>query len=1089
MENYKDYFKGWITDKGKEYTELRNLYEMADADFDNRFTDKPEEKDESSVGEGAGCASHPNNKLGSFAKHLANFTKNLETLDKNWTSYQKNDSLRKMAHLAKANLLLREGQYRGEHFLDPQEQYRQACIVLEQEYEPGKRDFLNLMLQLHLGKYFCATAKHNQRSDYLRALDEFTEIRRTLEDGADYRLNLWQTHIWLEANMQLGLTLRYLYRLKEAKLCFLHMLVQLTRLRSGHISINPDLDRYIADAKLPVDMTQRLSANDSIYDGYLVETLVQLGIAYQKSRDYDIAQDICAAVLKKDHNNIDAANNLGVCLRKQKVETSFLDHARKNRLSVSGNTDSAYFSQKYSEIFKNLGRRGNRFARLRSIKCKIHDSLSDKDALLQELRDMLDGNPSDHEVCLLQGLLLQAQGDLEASQEILIDLYKKAPRISKGTIGLKSYYNIADNLLRQGKFHDAKMFYIKIQEDCTKPVNICLARNEKDENSRLTAALRLEDLPPGDLLAEINEGWCLMNLGDYEGAKECYEAILSRYQEQPHRLIHTNKMKIYNNLGECLLHLASLSNDRKLLEEAGKILMQVLEEEEYNSTANRHLGYYYQLKSRRDEKNTKSDLWQAMEHFQQAQLYDPNDVYAHAGWVSAATEALQKADVFSSAERSDLIRRIENKLKYSSGSYPIKSCAKFASFIQKMEAAQKNGTYDKDRLDTMYRSLARIRVSEKEEGYGQFLHFMEDDVFRRLEATKRGRLLVALFHLYSQIIEIKDLCRFTPRTDVSGKEFLIPVHYTKLNTLKLLLGDSPTAPGKLRLWNTIYMNDSFEGECFMAMMELAEKMRIGLDRQDGSVRERMRKYFPYLGRQNSRNGSLSPINKNIYVTSFSEQTNDIYMWVPYGDDAKGCAITFSDDFFDIRKSKDDLTDVSCYSDMDYPLYKIQYLDENCLEKLREGKYDQICQGDGISKNILQILRIMEEIWETIYDLEERMNVNKADDGQDSSSGSLPETNLIQNFVSGCLNEIRFLIKGSEYAHEGEVRMFHYTYEPKIDTASFAIPRLYVEVDRRIQIKEVKLGSKISEAQANEIVSWLTKTNTVERITKSERHYK
>lgn len=1089
MENYKDYFNGWITDKNSpsKYEELRHLYQMADWDFDNRFTENPVERSETAPAhKSTGHDTSSDERAKAFAKHLENFTKNLKDLEKNWSSYQGDEELRKMAHLVKANLLLREGQFRGEHFRDPQEQYRQACTVLEQEYEPGKPDFLNLMLQLHLGKYFCATAKHNQRSDYLRALDEFTEIRRTLEGSPTGQLNLWQTHIWLETNIQLGLTLRYLYHLKEAKLCFLHMLAHLTRLLHDRIAISPDLDRYIAEARLPVDMTKRLCGTPSIYNGYLVETLVQLGIAYQKSRDYDMAQDICAAILKRDCDNIDAANNLGVCLRKQKVETSFLGHSG-NDIPPSDKTASFYFSQRYEDIFENLGKRGNRFARLHSIKCKIHDALSDKDALRQELQDMLNGSPSDHEVCLLQGLLLQAQGELEASQEKLIDLYRKAPRISKGTIGLKTYYNIADNLLRQGKFHDAKMFYKKIQEECTKPVSICPTKNEEDINPLLTAKLRLEDLPPGDLLAEINEGWCLMNLGDYEGARVCYEAILTRYQGQTRRLIQTNKMKIYNNLGECLLHLSSASHDGVLLDKAKEILLQVIKEEEHNSTAHRHLGYYYLLKSRREE-NKKEDLMQALAHFQHSQLYDMDDVYSHAGWVSAATEALQNEEYFSQEERAGLIYRIENKLKYSSGTYSIKSCAKFASFIQKMEIAQKNGDYDKDRLDTMYRSLARIRVSEKEEGYGQFLHFMEDDVFRRLEATVRGRLLVALFRLYEQITKIKDLCRFAPKTEAASGEFQISVHYTKLNTLKLLLGDSSAAPGKLRLWNTVYMNDSFEGECFMELMEIAGKKCMETDNQTESVRERIRKYFPYLGRQNAGNDSLSPINENTYVTSFSEQTDDLYMWVPYGDDAKGCAITFSDDFFDIRKSKDDLTDVSYYSDMDYPLYKIQYLDEKCLKKLKDGKYDQISQEDGASRNILRILEIMSDVWKTIYDLETRMGGNKAAHANESLN-SLWETNLIQNFVAGCLNEIRFLIKDAEYAHEKEIRMFHYTYEPKIDTQNFSIPRLYVEVDRRIQIKEVKLGSKISESQVNEIVSWLTKTQAVEHITKSERHYK
>lgn len=141
MENYKDYFRGWITNCDKEYVELKNLYDMANADFDNRFKDSlsarandagsinspqtaPSDKIQKGIPEG----------LDSFTKSLNNFTNNLEILEKNWNSYQKSDGLRKMAHLTKSHLLLREGQYRGEHFLDPQGQYQQACILLEQEY-------------------------------------------------------------------------------------------------------------------------------------------------------------------------------------------------------------------------------------------------------------------------------------------------------------------------------------------------------------------------------------------------------------------------------------------------------------------------------------------------------------------------------------------------------------------------------------------------------------------------------------------------------------------------------------------------------------------------------------------------------------------------------------------------------------------------------------------------------------------------------------------------------------------------------------------------------------------------------------------
>ncbi|WP_286154038.1 hypothetical protein, partial [Sporofaciens musculi] len=56
---------------------------------------------------------------------------------------------KKMLHLTKGNVLLRYGQYMGEHFYDPSEYYHQACIILKQIYDPDSDDFLDLMLQLN----------------------------------------------------------------------------------------------------------------------------------------------------------------------------------------------------------------------------------------------------------------------------------------------------------------------------------------------------------------------------------------------------------------------------------------------------------------------------------------------------------------------------------------------------------------------------------------------------------------------------------------------------------------------------------------------------------------------------------------------------------------------------------------------------------------------------------------------------------------------------------------------------------------------------------------------------------------------------
>ncbi len=1080
MEDYKRYFTKWLerrpdkaSEKYRALQRMQEMYDRAEEGFDNRFED-------------------PNN-----FNMVEDCNESLKKLEAEWKVYQQDPELKKMAYLTKGHILLRKGQYQGEKFFDPQDCYQQACIVLRQGYDPKGTDFLNLLIQLTLGKYFCATAKHNQRSDYRRALDEFREVRKKIEDSREGRFSDWDTHLWLDASVYMGIAERYLYRLKSAKIQFLRiirLILEMSRnelfgngkfsaLGSG-VFINRSLDAYLASLKTEDGLKDRLGRNLRLHEGYLIEALVQLVIAYQKSRDYQIAQDICVTILKADRDNIDTANNLGVCLRKQGIKERLREYGRSDKNQYGFQTgDSFYFDYTYERIFHELAGKGNRFARLHDIKCNMYEGKKAPEEVRKDIEELLKKNPGDQEVRLLEGLYYQRQEKLETSQKILKTLYLEAPHVAKGTISLKAYYNMAVNLLRAGNFREAIKYYERIQEECTKGAE----STETEEENCAIPGVRLEDLPRGDLLAKIDEGRCLMSLGDYERARECYEAIKTQYKGMDDRVRPENGMKVHNNLAECLLHLAAGSSRRwELLEEAQKELLPVYIEDPNNPIVNRHLGYFHKMKSRLalPGESRKEEINAALEHFEKAELYSYNDVYVNAGWVAAALDLLRKTEL-SREERQELIQKIENKLIYSSGLYSIRACSRLASFIKILEGEQ---DYDHKKLEKMYRSLARIRLYEEEEGYNQFRYFMENDIFRRLKATKRGELLVSLFYIYDQIMQIKEICRFVPGEGRSGMEYVIPVHYTSLRTLKKLLPDTPDRPGRLRLWNTVYMNDSFEGEAFMEMMEQVGEECPELVGQAGTARDKMKDYFHHLDKQGGKGEVLNPVNENIYVTSFSMQKDNIYMWVPYADDAKGCSLTFAADFFDIRRYGDDLTDVSCYSDSDYPLYQIQYLNEERLEQWKNGKKREEVFGDD--KKIIKILSIMEEIWKAIHDLEKRMSGRGALElTWGTSESSRKETDLIHSFVAGCLNEVRFLFKSSEYAHEAEVRMFHYSYEPRMDMENFEVPRLYVEVDRKIRIKEVKLGSKISESQTNEIVSWLTKTNAVERITKSERHYK
>ncbi|RAZ94090.1 hypothetical protein DK853_36950, partial [Klebsiella oxytoca] len=83
---------------------------------------------------------------------------------------------------------------------------------------------------------------------------------------------------------------------------------------------------------------------------------------------------------------------------------------------------------------------------------------------------------------------------------------------------------------------------------------------------------------------------------------------------------------------------------------------------------------------------------------------------------------------------------------------------------------------------------------------------------------------------------------------------------------------------------------------------------------------------------------------------------------------------------DTQKAEDTLTDVSIYSDQDYPLYVIQYIDRDSDE------------------NIQIILKIMEEIWCILDDLEKRMEETPNNTKWDTHIAGLDEKGIIRNFV-------------------------------------------------------------------------------------------
>ncbi len=1014
------------------------------------------------------------------------------------------DELARFAHLVKANILLRLGLAKGKNFSEPTRYFQQACVILEHCYVPSETSCLNLLIRLALGKYFRSMGEYHQRNDYLRAFDEFSELLNTLEKSVREakKLNNWEAYIWLETALNLSRTDRYLYRIRDAKRR-LWDIFRLIAPKAGDNVSQLDMKELLGaepdwDNSCKIQENQ-LPENANLYTYYAVQALVQLSIAYQKSCEYEIAQQLCMITLQIDPKNVDAMNNYAVCLQKfgkrgsqermDKAKIYLDEHGFSSKekvftlpaLDILNHLARGYTDLKEDSNQKSLGE--NRFATIRFLQARISEQKLQ--GIGTEIDRLLESNPQDQEIRLLKGLYLQKSGDLEGSQEILQALYRDAPQIRRGTIGLKAYYNIGCNFLTKKNFYEARAYFEKIKEESSKSRYGDKQRAKKPSPGEVQL---LVELPQGDLLAQIDEGWCLMNIGDYRGAKACYEDILNCYRTATASLRLHNETRVRNNLAECCLQLIAQDADdpESLFLEASEQLTEVGRLEPDNATMTRHWGYYHlELGRRETDLAERSGCFdKARRYFEKVLVCRADDIYTYSGWISSAGLLHENDEKVS--------QLLENKLRYAAGVYSIKTCAELARFI---EESERKGC-DKRKLETLYRSLARINLGKNEEGYSRFQNLRENDIFRRLDARKRGELMAVLFQIYEQVLQIKALCRYVPTA--SGGGFSIPVHYTKIPALKALVSEDADKPGRLRLWNTVYMNDSFEGEHFINMLRQAKIERLKKENgkqpmsPEAQAEQMIENYFPYLHRQHSQEDPLIPSNDNTYICSFSEQKDEIHMWIPYADNAKGCALTFTEGFFGMRSSEDRLTDVASYSDADYPLYKVQYLD---VSKWK-------CEGMRYSdpnNQIHNILTVLDKLWELLDTLELRlsggslrekpMDAASQEVDPDANSDSQQTNQLVRGFVASCLNDVRFLIKDAEYSYEKEIRLIHYSTDAQQDMEHFEIPRLFVEMARDVQIREVRLGSKIDEPTANAIVSWLTKTGKVDRITRSGRHYR
>lgn len=181
---------------------------------------------------------------------------------------------------------------------------------------------------------------------------------------------------------------------------------------------------------------------------------------------------------------------------------------------------------------------------------------------------------------------------------------------------------------------------------------------------------------------------------------------------------------------------------------------------------------------------------------------------------------------------------------------------------------------------------------------------IEDDILSILESILVDILIddnekIILIELIYYCYHLKQ------KIKVNDETFKL-THYTKAGNLKFLLKKNVDF-GKLRLNNTIYMNDPEEGQ---VLKRLLSKYK---DNRESNI-------FQYD----------SDINNYTYLTCFCpyEKRDELPMWVHYGDSGNGVGLVFNEKFFENQ----DLYNVQY---IDTENFDIDNVDENIREELKK----------------------------------------------------------------------------------------------------------------------------------------------------------
>lgn len=539
---------------------------------------------------------------------------------------------------------------------------------------------------------------------------------------------------------------------------------------------------------------------------------------------------------------------------------------------------------------------------------------------------------------------------------------------------------------------------------------------------------------PSDVYARSDLGWCQQMLGEYQEAIKTYQKVNERlpYQRKDYTWISTN-----NNLGQCYLYPEVKDENEDKRKDENKALTKFGKVLRHESTNVRALcGAACCLRRlKKNEGDTDVGFLKPVIGEEKIKFEDFKEMA-----VALARKAREVAPGNPHVEseyvlcllsdvkhyEDELMEQVLNSERVFPQELCVEALAELAKYVEKPKKKHVKGP--------SYAPFCALRPMEWEAAAEQVTALVDSPEFQTLEAEQQGKLLAYVYRLHDSMEQIKTTLRLK-REELREKPCW---HYTRMGTMqKLLLAQGEQQP-RFRLSNVAYMNDSAEGESFGKLLE-----------QYGSTPKTLRAYGLLPGGEGPGDSSL----RNVYLTSLCTKDDYIYMWAIYADKGIGCSLTFDENFFDVKDSYPQGYIPFHEEKNSYPLYRIVYLTGKGEFQSAEGK--------------------LEDYLRTLKDLLRKIQ-------REMQGVSL-------SYIAAMLDQVRYLFKYDEYSSENEVRCLVVTRNRKLAAGEGDTPYLYTEIDKEVQLDEVRFGPKVFKSPEKE--AWMYATDRVKKVSYSNRHYR